>query len=331
MSLSAATPTYAINAETFNFVENGIHYYVNYLHSHENPIWLEVIRSDDYEDIETIVFPEKLMLEGLPSVDYPDSEISREAIIEKIGDRAFVRGRGKIGLTNFILPSGLKRIGNYAFVGNPFKEINIPTGVTYIGEHAFNACYMLKSIKIPESTVMLDTGAFLDCEWLDNVTLPSTLKVLGSYVFRYCGRLKHIYCYAVEPPVAADSDFGLIHNQYYIEPMKMQGPAAAGCIVHVPAESVSLYANAPGWSCMRIEALTPAEIENHYAPEEEIDYSVENGSLYVNAVMGDEIGVYDCNGILLDSCTMQSDGVYAYKGNGLIILRVNSRSDKIIL
>ena len=84
---------------------------------------------------------------------------------------------------NTSIPNGTKIIGNAAFYGLPIEKIEIPSGVTHIGNGAFSNCENLQSITIPFGVTKIGAHAFAYCPRLENVTLPSTLKEIGEYAF----------------------------------------------------------------------------------------------------------------------------------------------------
>ena len=82
---------------------------------------------------------------------------------------------GCTGLTSVELPKGLTRIGDKAFYKCwNLKEIEIPNGVTYIGNEAFSECLKLTEINLPNSLQSMGTGVFYGCKGLVSVEIPQT-------------------------------------------------------------------------------------------------------------------------------------------------------------
>lgn len=80
---------------------------------------------------------------------------------------------------------------SYTFFKSGLETLLLPTSVKTIGEGAFSAS-SLKSLEIPEGVTKLGDYAFYGCEDLESVTLPSTLKELGKGVFGNCHQLKYV-------------------------------------------------------------------------------------------------------------------------------------------
>ena len=70
------------------------------------------------------------------------------------------------------------------------KKIVIPSGVTKIGDEAFEYCKSLESVTIPDSVTVIGGGAFRSCTSLKSVTIPDSVTEIGNDVFEYCNSLK---------------------------------------------------------------------------------------------------------------------------------------------
>lgn len=55
-------------------------------------------------------------------------------------------------------------------------KVEIPKGVTAIGDRAFYDCINLKSIIIPEGVTAIGESAFYNCINLENIIIPETVK-----------------------------------------------------------------------------------------------------------------------------------------------------------
>ena len=157
---------------------------------------------------------------SLESVTIPDSVTS----IEKW---AF---DGCTSLTSVTIPLGVQTIGNDAFVnctslkrievnkhnnyysssddgvlfnkektalitypcGKTNTSYTIPSGVTSIGENAFNHCTSLESVTIPSGVQTIGNSAFFNCTSLANVTMPSGVQTIGNDAFFNCTSLASV-------------------------------------------------------------------------------------------------------------------------------------------
>jgi hypothetical protein len=81
-----------------------------------------------------------------------------------------------IGIKTSIIPYGVTRIGDAAFMNNiELISITIPSSVTSIGHGAFQSCIGLTSIFIPNSVTSIENWAFLNCPNLTIYTEHSLL------------------------------------------------------------------------------------------------------------------------------------------------------------
>lgn len=78
-----------------------------------------------------------------------------------------------------------------AFFGSNLSQITLPANITSIGNGAF-ACTKIKSIEIPEGVTFIGDFTFADCDMLTDIKLPTSLSTLGSYVFSRCDVISYI-------------------------------------------------------------------------------------------------------------------------------------------
>lgn len=72
------------------------------------------------------------------------------------------------------------------------SNVDVPDGVTGIGDKAFCDCRSLASVRLPDSVKSIGSGAFSQCRKLKNITLPRSLKSIGEEAFRECRSLTSI-------------------------------------------------------------------------------------------------------------------------------------------
>ena len=71
------------------------------------------------------------------------------------------------------------------------REIEIPDGVTEIGNHAFARWSSLQEIHIPDGVTEIGVGAFCACRELEEVHFPSGVKI-GWHCFEGCNKLRRV-------------------------------------------------------------------------------------------------------------------------------------------
>lgn len=309
----------------YNYQNGDLHYRL--FQNEENPMFLEIVEDESHANLRSVTIPDELMIEG--DVYYEPTYPLRPAVVEKIGAGAFRRAR----IESIEIPSSVKRIGMEAFYYSHLKNVQFSEGLVSIGEFAFGECRFI-SVRLPESLRFMEFGCFSGCDMMEEVYLPSNLVSMGGFTFRFCGNLKDIYCSAKIPPLAEDTDFGVIHNTRYPQIDRADGPSTYSCVLHVPAGSEEAYRNAPGWrvfdNIVAIENI-PSEIEEIAGEENVFEYHISDGTLTVPCKANDIVGIYDAAGVCLKSSEISSPCDYRYSGKGIHIVSLNGKSVKVNL
>ena len=169
--------------------------------------------------------------ENLTSVEIPDTvqTIGKNAFwschklqhvtlpknLTAVGDNCF-RSCGL--LAKLEIPVTLQKIGLDAFCDtawlknqqteNPLVQVNhilidattcsgtaveVPDGVTEIGNFAFYNCGNLQKIMLPASVTKIDWGAFWQCSGLETLTVQGNLAKIGESAFSDCTKLSAVY------------------------------------------------------------------------------------------------------------------------------------------
>ena len=83
--------------------------------------------------------------------------------------------------------SGTGAMKDYNYRGAPWyqsrdsiKTVVIESGVTTIGDSAFEDCSSLTSITIPEGVTAIGDFAFADCSSLSSITIPEGVTTIGQ-------------------------------------------------------------------------------------------------------------------------------------------------------
>ena len=112
------------------------------------------------------------------NVTYTYIESTKTLIISGTGDMYHLNpsytpwNSYKTSIQTLIIESGVTSIGNNAFDGcDGVTSITIPNSVTYIGGHAFDSCSGLTSVTIPNSVTSIGDCAFLGCYRLESISV----------------------------------------------------------------------------------------------------------------------------------------------------------------
>ena len=83
--------------------------------------------------------------------------------------------------------------------GELVTDLVIPSGVTRIGQHAFEGCVSLASVTIPDSVTSIGERAFYSCDSLTSITIPDSVTSIGDFAFDFCESLMAVaYCGTVK-------------------------------------------------------------------------------------------------------------------------------------
>ena len=115
------------------------------------------------------------------------------------GDFTYTVSNGEATITGYTgyagdvdIPSTLDgypvtAIGDGAFYGSSLAAVEIPNGVTTIGDGAFAYCDILMIVKISDSVTTIGDSAFTGCQNLIYLTMGSGVTTIGNGAFQGCG------------------------------------------------------------------------------------------------------------------------------------------------
>lgn len=181
---------------------------------------------------------------NLVSVQLPSS-------LRSLGERAF---NFQLRLKTFNIPSGIGKIPNYCFYyccnnsSTLGAAIDIPEGITEIGDSAFASTYYVSRVTLPSTLTKIGSSAFYYCgtysygsDTLTELVIPSGVTSIGGSAFRYMRKLTEITVQATTPPTLGTNAFNDTNN----------------APIYVPSESVNAYKTATKWSsyASRIQAI----------------------------------------------------------------------------
>ena len=102
---------------------------------------------------------------------YAVADVILPEMLEEIGDSAFRYITGPVSVT---IPDSVKKIEGYAFAAGTVAEVKFGSGLTSIGEHAFDRCRLV-SLILPEGVVDVAPNAFDDNRHLSVILAPTAL------------------------------------------------------------------------------------------------------------------------------------------------------------
>ncbi len=135
--------------------------------------------SKDYEIIgQALVIKKNKTLIGYPFGLIEDIFIIPDGI-KAIGDNALLGIEGK----TIIIPDSVETIGSWAFAYSKFEDVVIGSGVRTIKYNAFASCPNLKTVTIAEGTTTIGEEAFWNSPKLESIVIPKSVKKIGKNAF----------------------------------------------------------------------------------------------------------------------------------------------------
>ena len=120
-------------------------------------------------------------------------------------------------------------------------NINLPSGITSIGESAFSNCSSLTYIVLPNDVNYIGSFAFKDCSGLTYISLPAKLKEMGNCPFEGCTNLEYAEFLGTTPPIYPEQKYPSIPTYPFTD---CGTDIAGGTILLVPDDAVNTYTEA---------------------------------------------------------------------------------------
>ena len=182
-------------------------------------------------NLETIVIPS-----GIPRVgnlqhgfNYALKACSLPASATAIGQSAF---KTCTNLNRICIPEGVTSLANYTCYGLQtakeiiipdtvagaiphygfshcyrIEKINIPAGITSIGDYAFSNDYNLRGVELPEGLTTIGKNAFQSCFAFFEFVIPSTVTSIAAFAFLYSDGAASFKVRATTPPALEPTAF----------------------------------------------------------------------------------------------------------------------------
>ena len=100
------------------------------------------------------------------------------------GDEVLFSSNGRQYTRTVEIPDGVTTLGEYAFQGcTGLTGITLPDSLTNIGQNVFYGCTGLTNITFPDSLTTINSSAFQNCTGLTGITLPDSLTTIKTNAF----------------------------------------------------------------------------------------------------------------------------------------------------
>ena len=122
----------------------------------------------------------------IANIDFADTEVKRICV-----EKWDFNGDGELSFGEAAAVTDLGQVFKGNSVITSFDELQYFTGLTSIGDRAFDNCTNLTSLRLPESISSIGLGAFLYCD-LQSIFIPASVKEIGIYPFVHNSNLTSI-------------------------------------------------------------------------------------------------------------------------------------------
>ena len=111
----------------------------------------------------------------------------------KIGEWAVGQDRNQTyRLKTIELPTGVTEIGQCAFQYTGIEEVTVPAGVTRLEPHTFSYCKNLKKAVLPNGITFIGNDCFREDRELLDVNIPTSVETIDEYAFCENRRVKSV-------------------------------------------------------------------------------------------------------------------------------------------
>ncbi|HHT23767.1 MAG TPA: leucine-rich repeat domain-containing protein [Bacteroidales bacterium] len=203
----------------------------------------------------------------------------------------------------------------------PYKKsglYSLPQTVKHIDVSAFSGCDLLTEVELPSGLTSIGNYSFENCTGLTRVFIPQNVNIIGYAAFNNCTGLKEFAINKSEP----------IYVDYYA----LNLIDKATCRLLVPIGSKSLYQNAPYWK--EFANIVETNFSTDVSLNKSDDYGIVRyiGGIIVNGLKEkDLVRVYSVNGQLIKSFTaIQHNENIPLSQRGVVLIQINNRTIKTV-
>lgn len=253
-----------------------------------------------------------------------------------IEDKAFHRADH---VTSIEIPEGLTTIGNQAFVDcTGLTAIVLPNTIETLGEKAFYSCQNLVSITIPVKEI--GKQAFGECSSLVSVDIPNSVTSIGIEAFNFCKNLETVTIGKGVKEIKAQA-FGnnrLLRTVYchaeeipHTDVSAFYEMVAGKATLYVPENLIDQYRKLEPWNKFNTIAVTG--IKNLAASEMQV--LADKGAISIRgAGRGEAIAVYNAAGKLVAKATADNESVTlptTLRRGDIVLVKIGEKTVKAIV
>lgn len=175
--------------------------------------------------------------------------------VERIGDSAFAG----VPFTEFVIPDHITSFGTSIFEGcSELKSVSLSKNMKEITRGMFAGCSSLKIVDVPEGVTTIGDYAF-QASGLVLLTIPISVTSIGKYIVALCDGLKSVYVNYDNPEMIDNKVFMTYDRTTWKE------SGYVNATLYVPEGTKGKYETTEGWKdfekIAEVLALKPVENE----------------------------------------------------------------------
>lgn len=109
-----------------------------------------------------------------------------------INDGVLEKYTEEAGITEVVIPEGVKKIESGVFHESGMTSVYIPDTVRTIEGGAFGGCKQLRTVRLSEQLEKLGSVVFCGCVSLEKIVIPDSVEQIHFKAFGDCERLRDV-------------------------------------------------------------------------------------------------------------------------------------------